>query len=155
MTTPFRLNSSKLVSCVNMVRSKYGAPPVQWDPKIAAVAQDWANLGLFKHRPYNVYGENIAIVSGGSDMSDMSDAIAMFERESSKYDWDKPGFSTTTGHFTALVWCATRRIGAGAVTLKDGRKLFVLNFDPPGNIMNRNMQLFRINVLPRYHETNQ
>jgi glioma pathogenesis-related protein 2 len=147
MTTPFPINAPKLVACINTIRASFGAPPVQWDPKIARFAQDWANRGMFKHRPYNVYGENLAITT--SKRSDMSDAIAMFEGESTNYDWNNPGFSSNTGHFTALVWCASRRIGAGAATLKDGRNLFVLNFDPPGNIINRNMQLFRTNVLPR------
>lgn len=45
--------------CYHRYRAKHNAPALTWDPKIAAVAQSWADScpwGLSEHK----YGENIA-----------------------------------------------------------------------------------------------
>jgi hypothetical protein len=39
---------------------------------------------------------------------------------SASYNYASPGYSSTTGHFTQLVWKATSQIGCAAVTCPDG-----------------------------------
>lgn len=62
-------------------------------------------------------------------------------REVSLYDFERPGFSETTGHFTQLVWVRTQQVGCaigvcpngvsvGTVTWRG--KLYVCEYWPPG-----------------------
>lgn len=44
------------------------------------------------------------------------------------------GFSMGTGHFTAMVWKATRRLGCAKGNCP-GQNLWVCQYDPPGNMM--------------------
>jgi hypothetical protein len=37
-------------------------------------------------------------------------------------------------------------VGAGVAAMPDGLFMYVLNFDPPGNVVNADMRLFRDNV---------
>jgi hypothetical protein len=39
---------------------------------------------------------------------------------SAKYNWNAPGFSSATGHFTQVVWKATTEVGCGVVSCADG-----------------------------------
>ena len=38
---------------------------------------------------------------------------AMWYKEVKNYDWENPGYSQATGHFSQVVWKATKMIGVG------------------------------------------
>lgn len=74
------------------------------------------------------------------------------------YDWNNPGYSSQTGHFTQIVWKGSNQLGCAAVTCPDG-KIFtgygptlylVCEYAPPGNWVSSNSattaQYFRTNV---------
>ena len=43
---------------------------------------------------------------------------------------------TDTGHFTQLVWSASRHLGVGvSQSAKTGRFYVVMKYDPPGNVI--------------------
>ena len=47
-------------------------------------------------------------------------------------------FSSPTGHYTALVWADTDKVGCGATSYKDGRwfaTLYTCNYGPNGNFI--------------------
>jgi hypothetical protein len=50
-----------------------------------------------------------------------------------------------TGHFTQMVWDASKEIGVGKAHSKDGRVFVVCNYYPPGNVLGK----FRDNVKPK------
>ena len=52
------------------------------------------------------YGENLA-------MGDPESATDRWYNEVDKYDFQNPGYSNATGHFTALVWKDTKEVGFG------------------------------------------
>ena len=54
------------------------------------------------------YGENLAKGYG-----DWKSAITAWYDEVSDYDYSNPGFSSSTGHFTQLVWVGTTKLGCG------------------------------------------
>ena len=91
--------------------------PLAWDASgLSASASAWAAKCVFQHDPSNGannIGENIygssafAITSAG-----LSNAVDAWYGEVSSYNFSKPGFSSSTGHFTQ-VW----RLGAVAMHL--------------------------------------
>lgn len=119
----------------NAARAKNCAPPLTWSPKIAQVAQAWANHleakgCVFGHSGNEKYGENLGAGSIGA--LDPRSTVDMWYDEIKLYKFPDGGFSMRTGHFTQLVWQDTRQVGCGHVQCK-GNDIFVCNYDPPGN----------------------
>jgi uncharacterized protein YkwD len=52
------------------------------------------------------YGENLAIGYGTP-----TQAVSAWGDERAEYNFNKPGFSSATGHFTQMVWKDTRQVG--------------------------------------------
>lgn len=49
------------------------------------------------------------------------------------YNFNHPGFSMNTGHFTALIWRETQKVGFGLAKGKSGWYYGVGQYDPSGN----------------------
>jgi uncharacterized protein YkwD len=135
-----------LLDAHNRVRAKHCAAPLTWSPKLAAVAQGWANAlrdqgCKFGHKPNNKYGENLA--GGTSGTLDGGDVLGMWYDEVKLYAFPNGGFSMETGHFTQVVWRDTRQLGCARSTCK-GMDLWVCEYDPPGNVQGQ----YRQQVLP-------
>lgn len=82
-------------------------------------------------------------------MEPCTSATKAFYDEVKYYDYNNPGFSQKTGHFTQIVWKNTKQIGAAYATRRDGRFVLVIRYSPPGNYRYQ----FRQNVLPIKEET--
>ena len=81
-------------------------------------------------------GENLWQGSGSGWTNSAEAAMAAVESwyaEEALYDYSNPVFTNEAGHFTALVWVATKQIGFGVARTSSGQWLVVANFDPPGN----------------------
>lgn len=127
----------------NRQRAQHCARPLAWSADLAATAQTWAdalrdNGCAFEHSQ-TAYGENLA---AGTQLS-AANAVALWTSESSKYSFQRPGFSMATGHFTQVIWVGTRSVGCGSSECQ-GMRLWVCHYDPPGNVLS----LFPDNVLP-------
>lgn len=123
------------VDAHNAARAKHCAPPLTWSPKIAKVAQAWANKlkakgCVFGHSGNPNYGENLGAGSIGA--LDPASTVAMWYDEVKLYKFPDGGFSMQTGHFTQLVWTDTKQVGCGHVEC-NGNDIYVCNYDPPGN----------------------
>ena len=134
-----------MVAAHNAVRANYCAAPLTWSPKIAAVAQRWAdhlaasNCGFFHSQ--TDYGENLA--AGTIGYVDAKGAVEMWADEAKLYDFKHQGFSMQTGHFTQVVWKGTREVGCGSSQC-NGNQIWVCNYDPAGNVEGQ----YEINVMP-------
>ncbi|KAG2426814.1 hypothetical protein HXX76_012867 [Chlamydomonas incerta] len=71
-------------------------------------------------------------------------ATDSFYSEIHQYNYERPGFSKATGHFTQLVWRATQRLGIAAAQCPNGSRVYVYHYQPQGNYIGR----FPTNVLP-------
>lgn len=139
---------SASLAYVNSLRARHRAPPVSVNENISLAAQEWADAmaeyDLWYHSK-TFYGENIAMgySSSGYDFNNSDrngfvlDATSRWYNEVDLYDFAKPGWSNTTGHFTQLVWTSTREIGIGVSYNPDTKKVYVvMNYLPPGNYEN-------------------
>ncbi|XP_030384505.1 Golgi-associated plant pathogenesis-related protein 1-like [Scaptodrosophila lebanonensis] len=130
----------------NAYRKDHGAPPLRLNQEVSKIATQWAEHLLsnntMQHRPNNRYGENIYWASGGNLTG--TDAVRSWYNEINQYSWRRPSFQTKTGHFTQVVWKASRELGVGFA--RRGNTIYVVcNYDPPGNYAN----MFQQNVAPR------
>lgn len=74
----------------------------------------------------------------------------MWGGERVKYDYNKPGFSGDTGHFTQMVWKDTTAIGCAWKQCPGSvGTLVACEYAPHGNIVGNNNQYFRDNVKPQ------
>jgi pathogenesis-related protein 1 len=127
------VDAKALVEAHNRARAKHCAPPLKWSSKLAASAQKWAdNLGAhgcgLQHSG-GPHGENLA--AGSEGFLDAAAVVGMWVDEGRHYKGG--GFSMKTGHFTQVVWHATREVGCARARCS-GLEVWVCQYDPPGNV---------------------
>lgn len=129
----------------NRYRKKHGSPPLSWNGRAADAAQRWANhlakIGRLEHSREKEFGQNLAFFSGGPLTAQKT--VEMWYDEISQYHFNRPGFSSSTGHFTQVVWASTSQVGIGWAV--NGQSTYVVaNYIPPGNVQGK----FEQNVKP-------
>lgn len=141
----------EITNYINVYRATNQAPPLVWDDTIYTFAQNWSYQldvsNVMQHSGSPLYGENIAYLQGyGSDvMTLLKKSVDMWYNEISLYDFNKPGFSSATGHFTCLVWKSSTKFAMGITLKTDTNAVYItMNTSPPGNYVGQ----FAQNVLP-------
>uniref|UniRef100_F7C095 GLI pathogenesis-related 2 n=1 Tax=Xenopus tropicalis TaxID=8364 RepID=F7C095_XENTR len=135
----------------NVYRSRHGAKPLQLNSKISQEAQRWAehllNLKTLKHSDTS-HGENIWAKSGGPSITVTGQEVAdSWYKEEKNYNFSKPGYQADTGHFTQMVWKASKEVGVGLASSGKGMLIVVAQYNPSGNITNPGF--YGRNILPR------
>ena len=140
----------------NVYRKMHHAPPLAndagLDKEAQAYAEKMAKSGNFAHAPANERngaGENLFAsyyteVDGTILTALSKEATDCFYDEIKDYDFNNPGFSMSTGHFTQVVWCGSTKLGVGIAVGKSGFYM-VARYGPAGNMMDA----FEENVLPK------
>ncbi|KAF9971575.1 hypothetical protein BGZ73_005452 [Actinomortierella ambigua] len=114
----------------NLYRARHGAKPLVWDSKAAAHGSNWIQQCQFRHSQSN-FGENLAY-----GYRDFTAAIKAWYDEEPKYNYNNPGFSMATGHFTQVVWKGTTAVGCAKKFCNNLRSnIYICNYSPPGNMM--------------------
>ncbi|WP_296722804.1 CAP family protein [Erythrobacter sp.] len=145
-----RLNNfdERIVAAHNRERAALGVPALEWDPKLAAGASEWADhlatSGRFEHSP-NLpnrprEGENIW---GGTRGAFPPEAMVhlwvtekvhfvpgVFPRNS------RSGRVQDVSHYTQLIWKETTHVGCG-VGQGDGEDILVCRYRQPGNVIGK------------------
>ena len=141
----------EITSYVNAYRARHGSPPLKWDDTIANFSQKYSyylvSNNLFQHSNNELYGENLAYFQGqGNNMMELiKKSIDLWYDEIKLYNFNNPGYSPGTGHFTCLVWKSSTTFGMGYSYNTQTRIADITqNTAPPGNIIGQ----FQENVLP-------
>lgn len=142
----------EITNYINNYRKIHQAPPLVWDETIATFSQNWSNFltsnNEFKHSGTSLYGENLAYFKGynTSDLMYLLKlSVDLWYNEISLYNFNNPGFSEATGHFTLMVWKSSLKFGMG-ISIIDNVAIISFNSSPPGNYINPGQ--FQTNVLP-------
>jgi pathogenesis-related protein 1 len=120
-----------ILSLHNSYRAEHCVPALTWSAELAAAAQRWAENCWIGHDSKRGHiGENIA---WGGDRS-ASSAVDAWYKEVTVYNYAKPGFASSTAHFTQMVWKDTKQIGCGVAKCYLGTvRLWVCRYGPTGN----------------------
>ena len=99
-------NRTLNLGMLTLNRCYFKAPDIKWSTSLANDAQKWANYlaanNKFEHDSNRgSQGENIYASSGDSQES-CRRATTAFYNEVKKYDYNNPGFTAGTGHFTQV-----------------------------------------------------
>lgn len=137
--------STAYVAAHNRWRANYGTPSLVWDDTVAAYAQEWADhlatTNTFEHRSNGRYGENM--FWGFARLQDQANRVVDSWGSEVQY-WDMScrgdfnqccqGGWQNCGHFTAVVWSTTTKVGCGEAYNASGNAIVVCNYDPAGNV---------------------
>ncbi|XP_046638515.1 Golgi-associated plant pathogenesis-related protein 1-like [Daphnia pulicaria] len=131
----FNAFSQECLKAHNDYRSKHGVPPLALDPTVTAIAENWAKTlaarNSFFHSGTQGYGENL-YASWGTQVTGKI-PVDSFYAEIKDYNFNAPGFSMKTGHFTQVVWKSSKLMGVGVAKGSNGVTYVVVNYYPPGN----------------------
>lgn len=112
------------------------------------VAQQWAqkmaNSNQMRHSNNAKYGENIYMTTNTkiTDSEAVKRATKSWYDEQAKYNYRLAAFASSTGHFTQVVWKASKNLGIGVARSNKGVYVCA-NYNPRGNVIGR----FTQNVL--------
>ncbi|XP_028836901.1 GLI pathogenesis-related 2, like [Denticeps clupeoides] len=142
--------SAEVLQIHNEYRRKHQAPPLKLSKKLCSqatrYAESLASTRILKHSVESSRGscgENLAWASYDQSGKDVCDR---WYNEVNQYNFNRPGFTSGTGHFTAMVWKSCKKLGVGKATASDGSTFVVARYTPAGNITNQGH--FEANVLP-------
>ncbi len=130
----------------NTYRQLHGVGPVTWSDTVAASAQAYIDTCPAGHSGTQ-YGENLAWATYSAPVGDV---VTWWYSEEEDYDYNNPGFSSATGHFTQVVWKGTTEIGCaykeGCTTgmYQTSHTAWICQYNPPGNYIGQ----FAENVFP-------
>ena len=135
---------------INEYRALHQAPALLWNDTIGKFSQSWSLYLLqnkvFKHSGNKLYGENLAYFQGhGTEiMKILKLAVDNWYNEVKSYNFAKPGFAASTGHFTCLVWKSSTSFAMGISIDNTSQTAYItMNTSPPGNYIGQ----FQQNVL--------
>ena len=97
----------------NQYRKKHGVEQLTWDTKVANFADNWckslAAKNKMEHSSGSGYGENLYQSSSWSSRPATTstdgagtNAVKSWYDEIQAYNFNRPGFSSATGHFTQV-----------------------------------------------------
>lgn len=137
----------------NKYRKLHGVPPLKHNPDLSDIALLWAKKiakkGRLEHSGAKYdgkhLGENLAMwFMKGAEKYDGQEATDQWYEEIELYNFDRPGFTGATGHFTQVVWKGSHEVGFGVAIAPNGYFYAVANYFPAGNVMGE----FDRNVFP-------
>ena len=124
----------QLLAPQNAVRARVGEQPMKWSRHLAQVAHQWAEhliaTGQFEHHLGDRYGENLYEMTGGT--ASPQQVVAAWAGEVRNYDLRTNSCSGVCGHYTQIVWRATKAVGC-AVASHANRQVWMCEYDPAGN----------------------
>lgn len=135
----------------NNYRTLHGCPPLLWSEELANTAQSWADKlaekGFLQYSENPALGENICVVDLKDKTPKGEQVVKEWYKESTQYNYNKPGWKRGTHRFSQLLWKSTTEIGVGVSKIPEQDKAYVVvNYRPAGN--NNMPGEFERNVLP-------
>ena len=142
-------NWARLLAIHNMERARVHAPPLRWDPNLAASAASYgrvlARLGRLQHSPRAIrigQHENLWMGTRGHFAPEQMVGAWVSERA-----YFRPGVFpyvsrtgrwSDVGHYTQMIWKGTTHVGC-AIQASQRWDYLICRYSPPGNVDGRRL----------------
>lgn len=138
--------NQRLLAAHNAERLRMGVPTLNWNAELAADAQVWADelaaTGRFEHSPDEpgkpLQGENLW---AGTPRAFSPEAmVGLWRAEKSDYrpgtfpNVSRSGDVERVGHYTQLIWRASRQVGCATAVGRD-EEFLVCRYSEAGNVI--------------------
>ena len=141
----------------NKKRDIHGSPLLEINEQLCDLAKKCAvKLSKNEDKINYIYkdvflGQNIYIYKGNNFR--IRNIFNEWYKEINNYNFEQPGFTIDSSHFTQIVWKETTKVGCGAALKDDDEKTYkvVCYYYKAGNILNP--EKFKANVIE--HSYNQ
>lgn len=115
-------NADALVKAHNYLRCLHGHPALQWDDAVAKNAQHPADQScdagdLMHSDSYDMKppaGENLAIGLAAPERATAAWYNELLDPGYSAGDWGSDAIAAGVGHYTAMIWNATKKLGCAS-----------------------------------------
>jgi hypothetical protein len=135
----------RILALHNRERARIGAPPLSWDPALAAAAAGYgpalSRLGKLAHSDYSTrrgQGENLFMGTRGA--YSVEEMIGGWADEKSLFrpgifpKVSRSGHGGDVGHYTQMIWRSTTSMGCALHS--DAKWDFLIcRYSPPGNVL--------------------
>jgi len=134
---------ARILELHNRERAAVGAPPLAWDPALAASAASYgpalASLGRLAHSPRDTRpGQRENLAMGSAGYYGPEDLVGFWIEEKRHFQPGTfPNVSRTgqwkdVAHYTQMIWKGTTNVGC-ALHVAGGRNYLICRYTPPGN----------------------
>ncbi|MEO8141277.1 MAG: CAP domain-containing protein [Sphingomicrobium sp.] len=134
---------ARILAMHNRERAAVGAPPLAWDPALAASAASYgpslAALGRLAHSPRESRpGQRENLAMGSVSHYGLEDLVGFWVEEKIYFQPGTfPNVSRTgewkdVAHYTQMIWKGTTNVGC-AMHVAAGRNYLICRYSPPGN----------------------
>ncbi len=135
--------AARILALHNRERAMVGAPPLAWDPALAASAASYgpalAALGRLAHSPRETRpGQRENLAMGSASHYGPEDLVGFWVEEKVHFQSGTfPNVSRTgewkdVAHYTQMIWKSTTNVGC-AMHVAAGRNYLICRYTPPGN----------------------
>ena len=134
----------------NFYRAKHQLGNLERLQALESIAQDYSQilvtLGHLEHSGNKLNGEYIGenLFYGYNAGYLGTTPVNLWYDEIKDYEFNNPGFSSRTGHFTQVIWKNSKQLGCGAAWSSYGDCYVTFNYYPGGNYIGQ----FEDNVFP-------
>lgn len=134
---------ARILALHNRERAAVGAPPLAWDPALAASAASYgptlASLGRLAHSPRATRpGQRENLAMGSTGYYGLEDLVGFWVEEKRHFQpglfpyVSRTGYWKDVAHYTQMIWKGTTNVGC-ALHVEGGRNYLICRYSPPGN----------------------
>ena len=134
---------ARILAMHNRERAAVGAPPLSWDPALAASAASYgptlAAMGRLAHSPRESRpGQRENLSMGSASHFGLEDLVGFWVEEKAHFqpgtfpNVSRTGHWKDVAHYTQMIWKGTTNVGC-AMHVAGGRNYLICRYSPPGN----------------------
>lgn len=123
----------------NEYRKLHGVDPLKLNRRMCKESKEWAkhlaSKGQIEHRKHASYGENIYCYWSSNPGHTLTgkEPVENWYNEKSRHHFDQEPTDLRSGHFTQVIWKASRELGVGVEKNRNGQIFVVASYWPAGN----------------------
>jgi hypothetical protein len=137
--------SLRLLDLHNQARAEVGAPPLAWDPQLAAAAASYgpalARIGRLVHSPRDSRpGQRENLAMAWTETTSPEQLVGLWTEERKLFfpgvfpAVSRTGYWKDIAHYTQMVWKGTTHVGCAMHRAGSGWTYLICRYSPPGNV---------------------